>query len=962
LDFTDKHYIIGIDLGTTNSAISYVDLRAGQRPGKRIKLFKIPQLTGYGEVSGLSVLPSFLYIPGKYDISEVATDLPWQREVRHRSDENFVGAFARDHGSKIPSRLVSSAKSWLCHSNADRHGSILPYGVQSEGKQDELYKISPVQATAAYLKHIRQAWNYSKGDEEELYLENQIVNITVPASFDEVARDLTLESASLAGLNDVTLLEEPLAAFYAWLMRYENDWGRHVETGELILVCDVGGGTTDFTLITLREADGSPRFERIAVGDHLILGGDNIDLALASRLEKRLGKQKISLTGDRWKTLCHQCRQAKEDLLDGRVKSKTITVIGEGGQLIANTITAKLSRQDVEETVVEGFFPLAERLKQNKQKALNRPAGRAGITEFGLPYAQEPAITRHLGEFLECHQADVARVLKTDNYAPDLILFNGGSLKAGLIQDRIRSGLRHWFEKSDDKWPRVLENPNLDLAVAMGAAYYGLVKIGQGVRVGSGSARAFYLGVATHNQSADLARAKTEPSETPSGENDKMAVCLVERGLEEGSQIRLEDKAFDVLTNQPVSFDLYSSSFRSGDQCGELVSVDDSLTPLPVLQTVVQFGKKGGKTRIPVQIEASYTEIGTLALWCRSKVSNHRWQLHFKLRDQTVVGEVEDQEIFDDALIQEVQAKVRTLFKPDSHKTPQLQNEAFNRIVKDISQVVERPKTEWPLGLLRSIGDQLLELIEARAPTPLYEHKWLNLAGFCLRPGCGESLDAHRVKAVWKIHNKGPLHAKNPQVRIEWQIFWRRVAGGLSAGQQRQHIQSLTPLLISKKGAKTRIPPQERIEIWMALANMERLMVKDKIKWGRLLLAEMAPKKSKPQHFWALSRLGARELLYGPVDRVIPIDEVSSWIETLLKQNWRNPKPVGTALIQMARKTGDRIRDIVPDLSNRIIAKLESYNLPASQIRLLQEVVPLAQNEESAIFGESLPAGLVLRL
>ena len=949
MDTTDKHYIIGIDLGTTNSAVSYVDLQADHAPEKRIKLFKIPQLTGYGEVSGLSVLPSFLYIPGKYDISEEATDMPWQREIRHRSDENFVGAFARDHGAKIPSRLVSSAKSWLCHSNADRQGSILPYGVQTEGSQDELYKISPVQATAAYLKHIRQAWNFSKGDDEELYLENQIINITVPASFDEAARDLTLESAALAGLNDVTLLEEPLAAFYAWLIRHETNWSRYVKPDELILVCDVGGGTTDFTLITLREAEGSPRFERLAVGDHLILGGDNIDLALASRLEKRLGKQKVPLTGDRWKTLCHQCRQAKEDLLDGRINSKTITMIGEGRQLIANTITTTLSRQDVEETVVDGFFPLAERLTKR------RPAGRTGITEFGLPYEQEPAITRHLGEFLERHKADVARVLKTDNYAPDLILFNGGSLKSGLIQERIRSGLRHWFDKSDDNWPRVLENPNLDLAVAMGAAYYGLVKIGQGVRVGSGSARAFYIGVATHNKDTDL-------SETPSEQNEKSAVCLVERGLEEGSQIRLEDKAFDVLTNQPVSFDLYSSSFRSGDRCGELVGIDDSLTPLPTLQTVVQFGKKRGKTRIPVQIEASYTEIGTLALWCRSKVSNHRWQLRFKLRDQTVVSEVEDREIFDDALIQEAQAKVRALFTPDSYKTPQQQNEAFNRIVKEISQIVERAKSEWPLGLLRSLGDLLLELIEARSYTPLYEHKWLNLTGFCLRPGCGESLDAHRVKTAWKLHNKGPLHAKNPQVRIEWQIFWRRVAGGLSAGQQRQFIQSLTPLLISKKGAKTRISPQERIEIWMALANMERLMVKDKVKWGRLLLSEMTPKKSKPQHFWALSRLGARELLYGPVDRVIPIDEVSSWIETLLAWNWRNPKPVGAALIQMARKTGDRMRDIAPTLTDRIIEQLASYDKSAFQIRLLHEVVPLAQNEESAIFGESLPTGLVLRL
>ena len=549
---TDKHYIIGIDLGTTNSAVSYVEL---QTPGeRRIRIFRIPQMTGAGEFSRLPVLPSFLYIPGTYDIAKEAIAIPWNTD-----DDTFVGAFARDHGAKVPARLVSSAKSWLCHSNVDRKARILPWG-----SDDEVFKVSPVQATAAYLKHVRNAWNNEKGDEPDLYLENQILVITVPASFDEVAREMTLEAASLAGLSHVTLLEEPLAAFYNWLIRHEHHWGDFVKPDELILVCDVGGGTTDFTLITLREADGSPRFERIAVGDHLILGGDNIDLALARHIETNLSKKRLSLSGDRWKTLCHECRQSKESILDGEIDSKRITIMGEGGKLIGGTLSATLTRKDVEETILEGFFPLA------RAQSDPRDVDRKGITEFGLPYAQDPAVTRHLGRFLERHREDIATILHKDRCAPDLILFNGGSLKSEVVQERIRAAIRHWFDLDEDAdLPRILENPEPDLSVALGASYYGLVKIGEGVRVGSGSARSVYLGVQAHG------------SEGPVASKERKALCLVERGLDEGSHIELTDKKFEVLANQPVSFDLYSSSFRSGDRCGELVSVDDSLTPLP---------------------------------------------------------------------------------------------------------------------------------------------------------------------------------------------------------------------------------------------------------------------------------------------------------------------------------------------------------------------------------------------
>ncbi|MCG2789181.1 MAG: hsp70 family protein [Actinomycetia bacterium] len=926
----EKHFIIGVDLGTTNSAVSYVDLQADSQKKYRIKIFKVPQLTGFGEVSSLPVLPSFLYIPGKYDISSDAVSLPWISD-----EKNFVGAFARDHGAKVPARLVSSAKSWLCHSKVDRKARILPWGAG-----EEVFKISPLEATASYLKHIKKAWNSSKGDDEDLYLENQIIIITVPASFDEVARDLTVEAALIAGLSNVVLLEEPLATFYSWLIRHEHDWNKFVNPNELILVCDVGGGTTDFTLITLREVEGSPRFERIAVGDHLILGGDNVDLALASNIERRLSKKRISLSGDRWRTLCHQCRQAKENILNEDAESEKITLMGEGSKLIAGTVSAELGRKEIEETVLEGFFPLAD------PKDIKKINIREGITEFGLPYEQEPAITRHLGYFLDKHKKDVIKVLNREDHAPDLILFNGGSLKPLIIREKIRAAIRNWFHEKDSCIPRVLDNPDPDLSVALGASYYGLVKIGKGVRVGSGSARAYYLGVS---------KKKIETIEDLSKKGDKkLAVCLVERGLEEGTTIELKDKKFEVLANQPVSFDIYSSSFRSGDRCGDLVEIDDSLTSLPPIQTVVQYGKKGVKTRIPVRIESDYTEMGTLALWCRSLISNHRWKLQFQLRDALTLVDITDKEIFEDSIVDEVRSYVGSIFSDRTDSS------ALKSISKIITKKVGRSRERWPLGFIRRISDELIKLVETRTLGPEHESRWLNLTGFCMRPGFGDGFDEYRVKSLWKIHKHGAIHSKNAQVCSEWWIFWRRVAGGLSAGQQRQFIQELSPIIMPKKGTKSRVPHQERLEIWMAVANMERLLVKDKIQWGRMLLSEIKPQKCKPQYLWSLSRIGARELLYGPVDRVIPPEEISSWIEEILSKTWRNPKPVGMAIAQLARKTDDRMRDLDSSIVNVIIDWMNQYDILAPHIKFLEDVVPMAKSEENAIFGETLPSGLVL--
>ena len=922
----EQPFVIGIDLGTTNSAISYLDRReVVSGSNASIRKFNVPQLTGLGEFNRMPVLPSFLYLPGAYDIDLGAIGHPWPT-----AQDRFVGTLARDQGAKVPGRLVSSAKSWLCHDKVDRNARILPWGAP-----EEVNKVSPVQASAAYLAHIRQAWNHACKDEEELFLENQVVVLTVPASFDEVARELTLAASKMAGYKQVTLIEEPLAAFYSWLAENENQWKEKVQTDELVLVCDVGGGTTDFTLIALRQAEeGSPRFHRIAVGDHLILGGDNMDMALARAVESLSADNRGSLSTDRWKSLCHQCRHAKEQILSGQADTQGITLMGSGSSLIAGTLSAELDRETVERTILDGFFPIID-----SEKLDNKPQ-RPAISEFGLPYEIEPAVSRHLCRFLDRHRQDVADAVGKRCPVPDLVLFNGGSLKPAIVQERIVRGIRGYFAEESDTVPRVIDNPDMDLAVSLGAAYYGMVKTGQGVRVGSGSPRSFYLGVGR---------------ETGDGADAPQAICLVERGLDEGSSIQLNDRRFDALANQPVRFDLYSSSYRNKDRSGEIYAIDDSFTRLPVLQTVIQYGKKGTKANLPVSIEAEYTEMGTLALFCRSLISDHRWQLQFQLRDAAAAqASVQEKTVLEAGQMDEAKATLKKAFSEGDAA-------ALNGLVKQISNRVNLSRNDWPLGFIRELADQLLEHPAVRTQSALHEARWLNLLGFCLRPGFGDAADPWRMKKAWKIHNQGLVHGKTVQVQSEWWILWRRIAGGLSPGQQRQLSQEVTPLLTPKKrGAKVRLQIQQQLELWMLVANLERLYIKDKIAWGRLLLSQIKPKQGRQQHFWTLARIGARELLYGPVDRVIPPAEARKWIDHILDRDWRQAKPVVNALVQIARKTGDRTRDLDSSTLDHLLEWLSNKTGLSDQSRFLTEVVPIARQEEQDLFGESLPDGIIL--
>lgn len=941
MDFQDKRYVVGIDLGTTNSAVSYADLTdidtksAGTGIGNEIKVFKVPQLTGPGEFSLVPVLPSFLYIPGKYDVSKKALKHPWKKE-----NDLFAGLFAREHGAQVPSRLVSSAKSWLCHSRADREAPILPWGSQN------VDKISPVKATSEYLRHIRKAWNHFIKD-EDLFLENQFTVITVPASFDEAAREYTLKAAREAGFGkNITLLEEPLAAFYAWVTRHEHDWQSHVKPDDLILVCDVGGGTTDFTLISLKEAEGSPRFERVAVGDHLILGGDNIDFTLARYVASKF-TQKANLTPDQWKTLSYKCRTAKEKLLldspendeENRVR---IVLRGEGRSLIANTLSADLEKNELEDILCKGFFPDVEPGLVNSEKS-----GKA-IAEFGLPYEQEPAITRHIIWFLERHRESVKAILGKPPI-PDHILFNGGSLKPSVFQNKIRSAIGKWFSCENHALPAVLDNRDPDLSVALGASYYGLVKQGIGVRVGSGSPRSYYIGIASDN----FQNKHRSQNETCDATCEKI-MCVVERGLDEGSLIQLPEMEFEVVTNQPVLFSMFSSSFRSGDKSGDILQVDDSLTPLPPLKTVIKFGKKGESKRIPVKVEAEYTEMGTLAMWCRSSVSSHRWKLQFQLREPQI-GETKESEVYDDDTVNNVRNLLTDAFSGSAD------NARLSSVVKNMEKLVETKRNKWPLSFLRAVADHLIENVKWRQNSPEHEIRWLNLTGFCIRPGFGDAFDEARIPKLWKVYLQRSLFPKAKQNAVEWWIFCRRIAGGLTAGQQRQFFQDVSSYLLANNGAGKKVPKQEMTEVWMAAANMERLLVKDKIALSKKLIPQLKPGKTPHQMFWALSRIGARELLYGSVDRVVPAQEVERWTKRLMKINWKPKDQVAAALAQILRKTGDRTRDVSQGIIQIMVPWFEQMQAPQKSLDMIQTVIPIESADEASIFGESLPQGLILR-
>lgn len=588
------HYIIGIDLGTTNCSLSYKPLKESNNTN-----FSIKQLTKSGHIDESNTLPSFLYIPGEHEISSKSLELPWEKERNY-----CVGFFARKQGSKVPGRLVNSAKSWLSHKGANRRANILPFQANKD-----VEKISPIEASARYLLHLKEAWNH---EHPKTKLENQEIYITVPASFDAVAKELTIEAARNIGIN-ATLIEEPLAAFYAWLENNEKNWREQLVVGDTVLVVDVGGGTTDLTLISVKDNNGDLVLQREAVGDHILLGGDNMDLALAHVVSMKLPKAKL----DPWqsKALWYSCREAKEKmLLNEQLSQVPITVLGRGSSVIGGTLKTKLEREDIEEVLIDGFFP------KITIDDIGQAAKKIGLTELNLPYASEPAITKHIASFLRQNKKE------GETFSPPTaILFNGGVFKARAFRERITEVINAWLQETDKTALKVLYNQNLDLSVSQGASYYGQVKKGKGIRVKGGTAHSYYIGLETLVQAV------------PGFKPPMKALCVVPYDMEEGTQVDVPETELGLIVGEPVTFPFLSSNKRKKDIVGCMLSVEnEDLEENVSIETVLEpvEGIEKGDV-IPVKLHSKVTELGTLEISCMSLDNKYKWNLEFNVRKKS---------------------------------------------------------------------------------------------------------------------------------------------------------------------------------------------------------------------------------------------------------------------------------------------------------------------------------------
>ncbi|ENJ1589803.1 Hsp70 family protein [Vibrio parahaemolyticus] len=631
-------FSVGIDLGTTHCVMSYVDT---QDEDARVQVMPIPQLTAPGTVETRSQLGSFLYQPHEHEMNPQSRVLPWSSEPKA-----LVGAIARNLGSKTPIRLVASAKSWLCHAGVNRRDAFLP-----AGSPEEVEKVSPLRATELYLEHLKDAWNHANPNHN---LADQDVTITVPASFDPAARDLTAEAARNVGFVHLTLLEEPQAALYNWIDNSNDKWRDEVEVGDIVLVVDIGGGTTDLSLVEVTEDEGNLTLNRIAVGEHILLGGDNMDLALAYRLKMKLAQEGKELQPWQVQAMTHACRDAKEALLnDSELQSVPIVVPSRGSKLLGATLKTELTQQEVQQTLVDGFFPQVAITDHPVQR------NRGALTQMGLPYAQDAGITRHIAAFLskqanalstsgngaEAAQdfnpfanmpgmpgADAAQ--SADFIKPTAILFNGGVLKSKLLATRLEDTINEWLIEADAEMAKRLTGVDLDLAVASGAAYYGSVRRGQGVRIRGGIASAYYVGI----ESAMPAI----PGMAPPME----ALCVAPFGMEEGSSVDVPSQEFGLIIGQPVNFQFFGSTVRRDDLAGTHLDywAPEELEELPEIQVTlpVSEGRREGEV-VPVTLASRVTELGTLYLEAIAADNGQKWHVEFDVREDAKSDSNEEQ-------------------------------------------------------------------------------------------------------------------------------------------------------------------------------------------------------------------------------------------------------------------------------------------------------------------------------
>ena len=910
---------VGIDLGTTHTVVAWADLAGSAAPA----ILPIPQLVSATEMAPRPLYPSCLYAPAP---GESAAD-PWG-EAPWASGEH-----ARRRGAEVPGRLVASAKSWLCHPGVDRAAPILPWGADDEA--EGLPRISPIDASARYLAHVRRAWDEAFPGEP---LAEQEVVLTVPASFDEIARELTLEAAARAGLA-VRLLEEPQAAFYDFLSSAGAQGTATLgalltSTGEaLVLVCDVGGGTTDLSLLRVTRASGDPPFtvERVAVGHHLLLGGDNMDLALAHLCEGRLVEAPAKLDAARFGQLVSACRAAKERLLGEDAPDRArVTLLGHGARLVGGTLSTEITREEAERIVLDGFFPAASR-DARPQRA------RSGLVAFGLPYERDVAITRHVAHFFARHAPEAS--------GPRALLLNGGVFRAARIVDRLVAAIGAWGGPP----VQVLPHADPDLAVARGAVAYALARRGHGVRIGGGAARGYYVGL-------DAGLDAGKPAV-------RRAICVVPRGAGEGVPQVAAGRTLALVVGRPVRFELFASD-EASDGAGDVIALDeDRFVALPPVAVAFESATARRAEEVKVQLEGELSAIGTLDLACvEVSAPRRRFRLAFQLRESAEPAQLTTPpppsvtprgKHVDEA--REAIARVFGKGRPD----------VAPREVKDLVRELERLLGErggWTIELSRALFDVLAAGYRSRRRTADHERVFWLLAGWCVRPGFGDLLDAGRVAEL------APLFAEKvafPQETRNWQQFWiawRRAAGGLDEAAQVGIRDVIDPLLAPSE-ARLKKPKGWKAEAADDLldlaATLERVPAVRRSELGGWVLERTWTSK-EPRLWAAIGRIGARVPAYASVHHVVSPGVAERWVDHLLREKWDGLPTAAQAAVQLARVTGDRARDVSERTRREVERRLTAVGAKAEWVRAVREYVAVEEAERAAFFGEGLPVGLRL--
>lgn len=906
-------FSIGIDLGTTNCAMSLVALDSNDAV---TEVFAIPQWESIDRLEDSNTLPSFLYLPTVAEASQL------HGASRSGDAEWICGRFARKRAGEVPGRVAHSAKSWLAHHAVDRSAAFLPWGSE-ELPHDR--KISPIRASALLLNYLRGAWDTRFAiDGADFRFDAQEITITVPASFDAVAQRLTLDAAEEAGFpKTVRLIEEPQAAFYRWLEAHaepEALWNLLPDgDSNHVLVVDIGGGTSDFSLFEISRQSGStqPAIRRVAVSDHLLLGGDNIDLAISHLMEPRFAGKGETLAGSQWQDLVARCRDLKERCLAGEGEADeefAISLPARGSGLFAGTLSARITRGEVMAILLDGFYPeCAADAKPHEADA--------ALKEWGLPYAADSAITRYLADFLR----DLPPV--------DALLFNGGSLYPEALRNRIQRQISAW---QDGRAPHVLENPEPDLAVARGAARFGSILHHRSARIQAGAARSIYLEVLQAG--------------TPS------LVCILPRGAEPEVVYQITHPGLELRLNRPVRFQSYYSTRHDKHQAGDLVALKaGDFHKLPPLQTIARLADQSSGIRLAVNLSTKLTELGLLQLQCVSADPgiDHAWPLTFNLRADDSSGPVvgESDPGVDEKALAEAKDRIVSIF---SHVYDPHDPLTAARLLKNLEEILDAPKSDWNLMLVRTLWTTLKRCIPCRANSVEHEEAWLILAGYFMRPGFGAELDPVRIDDLWKVHESGLAHP-GKQVKLQEYILWRRVAGGLDRERQQRLIEEELPKLRQQKK-----PPAELVRL---AGSLERIDTATKEELIRIFLSKATSQAESggyaaPYHV-ALGLLLNRTPLYAGPEAVVSSDFVTQAFEAFKDLDWKQPE-LSELFLRAARVTDNRELDLPRPLRKEIVRKLEKADVPAHKVVRVEQFIAIDRSEQVSLYGESLPAGLLL--